>query len=58
MITQILEQKLETTFKASSGAQRFYFRLIESPFERMKIHVIGSSEKTISALVIMSVMFV
>lgn len=35
-----------------------YFALIESPFERMKIRLVGSSEKTISALVVMSVMFV
>lgn len=32
----------------------FYFQLIESPFERMTIHIKGFSENTISALVIMS----
>lgn len=36
----------------------FYFQLVESPFERTKIHLTVSSQKSISALVIMSVAFV
>lgn len=49
-----IKKKSESTLKASSGAQMIYFQLPESTFERMKIHLIGSSEKTIRALVIMS----
>lgn len=53
-MTEIFQQKSENTFKTSSRAQVFYFQMIESNFERMTIHLIGFSQNTISALMIIS----